>query len=421
MRLSRPSLARSRRAHCPGLLRTVATVALSLIAAAPLSTLAAQRLGPAPRRPRVESPDTNDARAYFDYGVRFIKDKPSAAADAFYWAARIDPGMADALYGRRVGLIMSDEGQLRRQFTSNRKNPTKKDLQLDSLLLRSIMLSPMLYRRFDLPMFQEFFLKDMQGMFNPSQRPSDLELNNMIEGMLRESGPEIRAEMAYARSDFKSALSSYAAAMKGSKETARLRIERGRIFGIQAQPDSAIAEFQKALVELRKKDLKEVVFLYNSKAVIEQSVGMMFEQKDDVAAAREAYGRALQEDLAYWPAHISLGMLAAAAKDTATALSEFALAMEIANDEPYVHAFIGSALVNLGRHEEAISPLKKAIALEPYYALPHIALAKLYEESKAWSNAVASYEGFLARAGQNNPQRPFAMERLTALKTRSPQ
>lgn len=421
MPLSRPRASSLTRPLGLSFARARSIAALMLVAAAPLFSVAAQRLGPPPKRPRIESPDTNEARAYFEYGIRFIKDKPTAAADAFYWAARIDPGMAEALYGRRVGLIMSEPGQLRRQFTSNRRNPTKNDLQLDSLLLRSVMLSPLLYRRFDLPLFQAFYLNEVQGIFSPSNRPSDLELNNAIDKVLRESGPEIRGQMAYARSDFKNALSNYAAAMKGSKETARLRIERGRIFGIQAQPDSAIAEFQKALVELRKKDSKEVVVLYNSKAVVEQSIGMMLEQKDDVAGAREAYGRALQEDLAYWPAHLSLGILAAGAKDTTTALSEFALAMEIANDEPYVHAFVGSALVNLGRHEEAIAPLKKAIALEPYYALPHIALGKLYEEAKSWADAIASYEGFLSRAGRNNPQRAAAEVRLAALKGRSPQ
>ncbi|MBC8086617.1 MAG: hypothetical protein H7Z40_05085 [Phycisphaerae bacterium] len=389
-----------------------------MIAAGPFASVSAQRIGPAPKRPRIESADTNDARAYFDYGLRNMRDKPSAAADAFYWAARIEPGMADALYGRRVALLMSDDGQLRRFMSGNIRNPNKKDLHLDSLMLRSVMLSPLLLRRFELPLMQGFILKEISGGFSPSERPSDLELNSEIERYLREGGPEMRGAMAYARSDFKNALSHYAAAMKGAKETARLRIERGRIFGIQGQPDSAVAEFQLALTELRKKDAKEVVVLYNSKAVVEQAIGMMLEQKEDVAGAREAYGRALQEDLAYWPAHTSLGMLAAAVNDTATALSEFALAMEIASDESYVHALTGSALVNLGRPAEAIAPLKKAIALEPYYALPHIALGKLYEGTKAWGEAIASYEGFLTRAGRNDPQRAFAEERLAALKGR---
>jgi hypothetical protein len=67
----------------------------------------AQRLGRAPRRPRLaSSADTNDAGAYLALGHRTLDQSPSAAADAYYWAARIDPGSADALYGLRMGVLM---------------------------------------------------------------------------------------------------------------------------------------------------------------------------------------------------------------------------------------------------------------------------------------------------------------------------
>ena len=56
--------------------------------------------------------DTNDAQAYFDYGVRRFDDDPEAAAAAFYWSARINPGSADAWYARRAALLMTDEGLL---------------------------------------------------------------------------------------------------------------------------------------------------------------------------------------------------------------------------------------------------------------------------------------------------------------------
>jgi tetratricopeptide (TPR) repeat protein len=88
---------------------------------------------------------------------------------------------------------------------------------------------------------------------------------------------------------------------EGERRKTWYRIERGRIFGRRANADSAIAEFQAALTELRARDAKELVPLYNSKAIIEYSIALLLEQKNDNEGAREAYGRALQEDLAYHP------------------------------------------------------------------------------------------------------------------------
>ena len=78
-------------------------ITLALILATPCSApLRAQRLGPEMPRPKGAAADTNDAQAYFDYGVSVFEQDPKASAAAFYWAARINPGYADALYARRA-------------------------------------------------------------------------------------------------------------------------------------------------------------------------------------------------------------------------------------------------------------------------------------------------------------------------------
>ena len=391
-------------------------IMFALCVSVPLGSMAAQKLGPAPKRPKIDALDTNDARGYFDYGMRVIANDPGSAANAFYWAARIDPGMADALHGRRAALLLDDESLLRR-FMTNKGNPSKKEQQLDSLQLRAIMLNPFLYRKLDLSLLRTYYRQMIERDSPGSAKPSALEIDFVIDQYLRQAGPDIRGWMSYARGDFKNALSQYGDALKRTKEQASLRIERGRMFAMQGNADSAIVEFQSALTELRKKDAKNVVVLYNSKAVVEQAIGILLETKNDLPGAREAYGRALQEDLAYWPAHVSLGMAAITAKDTATAISELTLATEIAPDEPYVQGFAGAALAMLGRPKEASGPLKKAIALEPYYALPHVAIGRLFDATNNKAEAIVAYEGFLARASKSDPQRTFAEGRLAALKS----
>jgi len=393
---------------------------LALLALAPLAprSLAAQQFGPAPKRPRLAATaDTNDAHAYLDFGNAMAVNAPDDAASAFYWAARIDPGLADAHYGRRIALLLRNEGLLK-AFMSNRK-PTKEEQALDSLQLRAVMLNPFLYRRLDPSLVRTYYRQAIEHDMRLDGGSPDAvrgELEFHLDSWLRQAGPYMRGWMAYGRGNFPYALSEYATAMKQEKEKAGLRIERGRIFGMRGEADSALAEFQLALVELRKRDAKDVVVLYNSKAVVEQAIGILLEQKDDLAGAREAYGRALQEDLSYWPAHVRLGLAAISAGDTAAAVSELTLASQIAANEPYVHAVVGASLAALARQAEGLEELKKAIALEPYYALPYVAAARIYDASSFTDEAMAAYRDFLARASRTDPQRPLAEQRLAALK-----
>jgi Flp pilus assembly protein TadD len=226
--------------------------------------------------------------------------------------------------------------------------------------------------------------------------------------------------VSYGAGDFDGALRYYSQALKSTKEKADLHVERGRIFGMRAEADSAIAEFRQALTEQRKRDAKDVVVVYNSKAVLEQAIGVLLEQQDSVVGAREAYGRALQEDLAYWPAHVRLGQLAITLKDTATAVSELTLAAQIAPKEGYVRALVGSSLAMLGKVDEAVTELTKAIELEPYYAMPHVMLGRIYDQAGFHDEAAASYAQFLAHASRHDPQREFAEQRAAALKAATP-
>ena len=147
------------------------------------------------------------------------------------------------------------------------------------------------------------------------------------------------------------------------------------------------------------------MFVYNSKAAIEHSIGMLLEAHDRPAEAREAYGRALQEDVSFYPAHLRLGMLALGAKDSTTAVSELDLAVQIAGDEPYVRYVAGYTLAALGHRPEALAQINKAIEIDPFYALPYITAADLLEKNGEHAAAKATYQQYLKRAPKTDPQR----------------
>jgi tetratricopeptide (TPR) repeat protein len=379
------------------------------LAVVPATVAFAQKI---PKRPKLAaSADTNDARAYMDYGFKTFDDDPEAAASAFYWAARIDPDNAEAYYARRAALVVDDTRLLATYVdgSTHEKETLKSYRALDSLQLRATLLNPFLYRRLEARIFKEY----IRGINNMSA--ADAQLNYAINTYLQKSDASTRAWVAYSDGNFDDALQQYATAMKGDKAPAATHLERARIFGMRAQTDSAIAEFKSALDELRKKDAKSLVFVYNSKASIEHSIGMLLESHDRPAEAREAYGRALQEDVAFYPAHLRLGMLALGAKDTTTAVSELDLAVQIAGDEPYVRYVAGYTLAALGHRPEALAQINKAIEIDPFYALPYITAADLLEKNGEHAAAKATYQVYLKRAAKADPQRADVEAKLQSM------
>jgi tetratricopeptide (TPR) repeat protein len=223
--------------------------------------------------------------------------------------------------------------------------------------------------------------------------------------------------MAYADGDFARALSLYDGLRKQEKrDKAFYRIQRARIFGRLAQPDSAIAELKAAIEEMRAKDAKDLVILYNSKAVLEHSMAIMLEQKNDDTGAREAYGRALQEDLSYYPAHVRLGMLAVAARDSTSALSELELAVQIAPNEPYPRLMLASTLVTFGQDARALPHLQKAVELEPHWAAPYATMGQVLHRQGDGAKALEAYQAFVSRAARNHPLLGDVRSRMEALK-----
>jgi tetratricopeptide (TPR) repeat protein len=402
-------------------MRIFAISALAVASLVVSSPVHAQKKGAVPKRPKLQfSTDTNDAGAYYRLGEQMLDRDARLAADAFYWATKLDPYSGQAFYGLRTALHLSNPWRFKRYMEDDRKVIESAEVkQIDSLLVRALMLNPFLYRKFDQLMFRSYIHNAVNSSGPASDRPMASELDFMIDQYLRHAGPETRAWVAYSNGRFPEALRGYAEAMKGTKRKAWLRTERGRIFYLMGNADSALAEFGLALEELRKQDTKELVRLYDSKAVLEHSIAKIHVSKEDVAAAREAYGRALAEDLAFYPAHFELATLALQGGDTATALSEMDLAVQIKGDEPVMRLVYAYVLFAGKRYGDAEAQLTKAIAAEPYYPNLYNVLGQVYEMQKKRDLAIAQYEAFLARASAGHPMRDEATVRLTALRSQA--
>ena len=392
-------------------MRPIARIAFALasvvfLVAAPLS---AQRGGkPVPRPKLRDVSDTNDAQAYYDAGLQQFNRDPDYAADAFYWAMRINPGWAEPLYARRAALLAQKRTLLNAYMADNYRSKGQELRSLDSLYAHALMLNPFLYRRLD----RELFINWLTDGDRQAQAEYAYEINTAI----MRAPPATQAWFAYSNGNFERALDLYGRAIEQSREPASLHIARARILGMRNEVESAVAEFQAALGEMREQDEKKLVVLYNSKAMAEYSIATLLEGAGNAQKARDAYGRALQEDLSYYTAHKRLGLLALTEGDTTAALSELALASDLATDDAYIHYLNGWVLGKAKHTTEAVAELTKAATLEPYYALPNLVLGATYETLEKAPEAIAAYQRFLTLASARDPQRQFASERVEDLK-----
>ena len=82
----------------------------------------AQKAKDEPKRPRFPSGvDTNNAQVYYDFGLEKLERDPEQAADAFYWAMRINPTSADAYFARRCALLLSDRYRFQKYMDDDRR------------------------------------------------------------------------------------------------------------------------------------------------------------------------------------------------------------------------------------------------------------------------------------------------------------
>jgi len=380
--------------------------------------------GVQPSRPRLGSrADTNDARAYYDYGVTQLERDPRVAANAFAWASHLDPGWPEALYARRIAGFMSDEILLVGYLEDTRGTVASRAAQqLDTLEYRAQMMNPFFLRDHDRTFIARYITAAVnRDMRRRGERPLEgseqHELQFIVDTYLQ-TGTRMRLRGLLAASErrFPDALEFLKGALaEERRDQPGIHIERARIFFTIGNHDSALAAVQNALAQIRAGEADRLQRVFESRELFEHAIGMINEARGDVPAAREAYGRSLQENLGYYPAHVRLGLLALAAGDTAAAVNELDLAVQVAPGEPLVRVRYGALLAQLGRLEESKTQLLQAATMEPYYALPHYLLGRIAEARRERDPAIEAYRAFLARASQRDPRRAEATQRLADL------
>lgn len=350
---------------------------------------------PSPQRPRLPGrADRNDWQAYFDRGAEVLPRLPNQADSLFYWAHRLDPSRAEPLYARFVAFWLKDIGRFERFLDDDpRVLESPEVLAVDTLLLRAMHRNPFVPRHLVVWLYDAL----------PGSWDDD---------------PISRGWLAYGKGQYALA-AKYFGQMTRSDNDRYLWIRFARVLAFlpQQEYDSASVEMNSLLVKLRTRVDAQPSHSYESLEVVNEAIGLLHLVRGHADSARQFFEHAVEENLAFFPACVELGELALARFNRTVAEREFRQAAELAPNEGWIQYRYGVALVRMGRPADALPPLERAIALEPWYADPYFILGKASEGAGDKEAAVKAYQQFLERAPRrdtttvNDAQRRLAVLR----------
>jgi Tfp pilus assembly protein PilF len=344
-----------------------------VVAAAFVSPLAAQKQPKPVERPKLDArADTNDAHAYWEYGwSERVSWKKSL--DAFHWARRLQPDDTHIIVALYQAFWMRQSPEWRNEYLHGAGFVVKsKEAKfLDSLRYEIAIRNPMVFLR------------------GTCYR---------IRGIEQERDHVLSALLLYDGGCYKEAAVRYAQAIEKYPGRLWLRIDRAHALYRSNQHGEAITELQAVLDTLEGRAVKRLAHAYETRAIFEFMIGNAYLAARNMEGAREAYQRALTEDLSLYWVHARLAELAMDKRDKFTALSEYEQAIALKEDDGVLQHDYGVALSTNGRFADAEPRFRRALELEPYFSTAYYNLAVSLDGQGKRAEAREAYQAFLVRA-----------------------
>jgi aspartyl/asparaginyl beta-hydroxylase (cupin superfamily) len=135
-------------------------------------------------------------------------------------------------------------------------------------------------------------------------------------------------------------------------------------------------------------------------------------QRGDIQSARRLLEQAVASDPAYAPAHNSLGLTMLGAGDASGAVRHFTKAAELDPRAPPVWLNLAEALRVLGRPEDELVALDRALAVEPYLLPALFRKGQAFERLDRLPEAARTYKAMLAIVGEDTNLPPTMLQAL---------
>ncbi len=224
-----------------------------------------------------------------------------------------------------------------------------------------------------------------------------------------------KAYLAYQTGDYPLALEQWRQEIARKPERLDLRFHRAHTFYWMAQYDSAIVELRAAIAAMMPADTATWSLVPRTD-VLYYAIGIAYERAGQPDSAKEAYSQALVANLGIYMAHARLSNIFLAEGDSAKALQEVLVALDVAPREALFIAHYGSVLLRIGRFAEALEQLRTATTISPRYAAPYFLIGMAYRGLGRSRDALRSFDVFLSSASQRDQLRPVAVEQIAQLR-----
>lgn len=342
-------------------------------------------------RPKLDAQaDTNDWRAYFQYGMTQLKARPSRADAAFYWAARIGPNRAEPLYGRWVAFWLRNASVFEDYIYGTKDVPEAE--QAESLRARAVWRNPLMPRTLDVLIYD---LLPGEWMGDPATKGL----------LLAAGGRNAEAVVLWARAE------------RSEPKFARfLRYDRAVALAQLQQYDSALAELRTLVSESQRRDTSRVLFWYSSRETMHYAIGQLHIGQGQYDSARADFQQSLLENLGYAPAHAALGELALAGGTPLDAVKEFQQAVELVPRDVWYRYRLGAALIAARQVDSAAAVLSDVVRREPLLAMAYYDWGRACEMRGDTAAALAAYRTYVGRAARRDSvTAQWAADRVRAL------
>ena len=350
--------------------------------------------GKEPKRPKLEpGADTNDARAYIEWG--HLRETPwKKSFDAYYWASRLDPQTPMHLMQMYNAVYWAQSPEWREAYLEGAGFALKSK---ESRLLDSLQ--------------NNVYYREPFAHFTYHQCTVSKDWLEYVA-----DSPYLTALHYHDNGCYSQAVDAYRKVLVKTPTFIGARINLVRVMFYTGQHGNAMAQIDTVLSQLRARDDKRTLRFYSSKEQLETMRGEIYESMEDYFNAKKAYGKALEENLSYWPARVRLARLASLQQEHDEALLEYEQAVQLADKDPVVRLDYGLALLRARKSAEAEREFRRAIELEPYFAVPYYNLAVALDNQGKKDEAIETYRSYVARAPKRQGRLiNAANQRLAAL------
>lgn len=353
--------------------RAASAVGVVLVLCGPVVSSAQQ-----PRRlPLERGADTNDWRAYYNYGFKQLTIRPSRSDSAFYWASRLAPNRAEPLYGRWVAYWLRNLSIFEDYLVDRTPREERGHVaRADSFRIEALWRNPLLVRTLELMIYDKL--------------PGDWSEDEWTQGWLAfgHGHPDRAAEL-------------WGRLLRNHPDRRPwVRYDRAVVYAALQRYDSAIGDLQSLVNAFDRLHRDSLIRVVDRKEFLLYGIGILWLATPNLDSARVAFQESLVSDLSYAPAHEGLAEIALARGDMAAAASEFRLAIDLVPRDVWYRTRLGVTLGQAGHLDEAVAELDSVTHEEPLFSEGFYQLGLVLDAAGRRDGAAAAYHQYLAMAAR---------------------